>query len=148
MFVLSVVILRLLWSEPWWAPHSQNEAQLPGSVPVLQGSSGIVGEKADRSRQNDEPTRQGGNIPRTLPRYEMCVKINNWSIDVCVVDLSTCACLCVQEFQRAGAARSGCFCPISAGCRTDRPNASKSLTPPTRTCSSSSPLSSTPFWWI
>lgn len=40
------------WSESRWAAHPQNEAQLPGSVYLLQGSSGGLGEKTNSSRQN------------------------------------------------------------------------------------------------
>lgn len=69
-------------SKPRWAAHSQNEAELPGSGPVLQRCTGIVGEKTDSSRQNDSPTRQGGDVPCTLPRWArvcMCKRVK----DIC-----------------------------------------------------------------
>ena len=58
-----------LWrSEPGRAAHPQDEAELPGSGPVLQRCAGIVGEKTDSPGQNDSPTGQGGDVSRSLPR--------------------------------------------------------------------------------
>lgn len=68
----------LCCSEPRWAAHPQDEAELPGGGPVLQRRAGIVGEKTDGPRQNDGPARQGGDVPCTLPRWNMCVCMYLW----------------------------------------------------------------------
>lgn len=59
-----------------------------------------------------------------------------------------CLHLCVQVFPKVGGGRCGCSFPISTGCVTGCPSVSRPQTPPTRTCSSSSPHSSILFWWI
>lgn len=65
----------LCCSEQGRAAHPQDEAELPGSGPVLQRRSGIVGEKTDSPGQDDGPARQGGGVPCSLPRWEMCKKV-------------------------------------------------------------------------